>query len=232
MAKVVAIHQPNFLPWLGWFDKLARADVFVLLDHVQFPRSGHGEWMNRVRFLFHGSPAWATVPIQRRGVRQIREVAIDDEQPWRAKLLKTFEASYAKAPAFEEARAVVDDVFAHETDNLVDLNEHGIGLIAALLGLDTTHVIRSSSLDVRGSGSDLLAEITRAVGGDVYLSGGGADEYQREESYAARGVELRFQAFDHPSYPQLGAGFAPGLSTVDAIANCGADGVRRLLFAP
>jgi hypothetical protein len=228
---IVAIHQPNFLPWLGWFDKLARADVFVLLDDVQFPRSGHGEWMNRVRFLFHGEPAWATVPILRKGVQEIREVGVDDAQPWRRKLLKTFEASYRRAPAYEQAAGVMRDVLGLETNSLVELNEHGILRIASLLGLDTSKLVRSSTLGVSGSGSDLLAEITRLVGGNIYLSGGGAEEYQQEESYSSRGVELRFQSFEHPVYPQLGDGFVSGLSAIDALANCGVDGMRRLQWA-
>lgn len=228
--RVVAIHQPNFLPWLGYFDKLARADVFVLLDSVQFPRSGHGEWMNRVRLLVQGRPAWATVPILRRGVQAIRDVEIDETQPWRRKLLRTLETNYGRAPFFEETYAVVNDVLDLETDNLADLNVHAVERLAAFLGLDDADVLRSSTLDVHGEGSDLLAEITRAVGGTVYLSGDGADEYQREESYEDRGLELRYQQFDHPTYGQNAEEFFAGLSVVDALMACGRDGVRRLLL--
>jgi hypothetical protein len=228
--RVVAIHQPNFLPWLGYFDKLARADVFVLLDSVQFPRSGHGEWMNRVKLLVQGRPAWATVPILRRGVQAIHEVGIDESQPWRKKLLRTLEASYGRAPFYDETYALVQDVLGLETGNLADLNEHGVQRLAAFLGLDGADVLRSSTLDVDGEGSDLLAEITRAVEGTVYLSGDGADEYQREESYAERGLVLRYQRFEHPTYAQNAEGFFAGLSVVDALMVCGRDGVRRLLL--
>lgn len=229
MSRVVAIHQPNFLPWLGYFDKLARADVFVLLDSVQFPRSGHGEWMNRVRMLVHGEPRWATVPIRRRGVQLIREVEIDDSQSWRRKVLRTLEANYARAPHFREVFPLVDQIVEHADDRLADFNEHGVRTLAELLGFKRAEIIRSSTLDVEGTGSDLLAEITRAVGGTTYLSGGGAAAYQREESYRQRGVELGFQNFEHPRYPQGRDEFVPGLSVVDALMHCGAEGVRLQL---
>jgi hypothetical protein len=227
VPRVVAIHQPNFLPWLGYFDKLVRADVFVLLDSVQFPRSGHGEWMNRVRLLLHGRPAWATAPIRRARKARIADVELDDDQPWRAKLLRTIELSYSRAPHFEETFALVEEILAHEERNLAAFNEHGVRRLGEALGIDT-ELARSSDLDAQGTGSDLLAELTVAVGGDVYLSGGGADAYQREESYEERGVTLRYQEFRHPTYPQATPEFVPGLSVVDALMSVGAAGVRQL----
>src|ERR671923_195501 len=93
VERVVAIHQPNFLPWLGWFDKAARADVFVLLDHVQFPRTSRGTYVNRVKLLVNGSGKWVTAPIVRSGgsMQRIDEVRVDDAQPWREKVLRTIE---------------------------------------------------------------------------------------------------------------------------------------------
>ena len=230
MTRVVAIHQPNFLPWLGFFDKLARADVFVLLDSVQFPRSGHGEWMNRVRVLVQGEARWATVPIRRRGVQTIAEVELDDSQPWRRRLLRTIESSYARASFFDETYPLVRAIVEHDAPLLADYNEHGVRALALALGLTRAELVRSSTLDVGGTGSDLLAEVTRAVGGTAYLSGGGADEYQREESYRDRGVELEYQRFEHPQYAQGGSTFTPGLSVVDALMHCGAQGVRLQLL--
>jgi hypothetical protein len=229
VSRVVAIHQPNFLPWLGYYDKLARADVFVLLDSVQFPRSGHGEWMNRVRALGHGEPRWVTVPIRRPGVQLIRDVEIDDSQAWRRKTLRTLEASYRAAPYFSDVFPLVEHVLEHDAGGLANFNEHGVRAVAEELRLERAEMVRSSTLDVEGTGSDLLAEITRIVGGTVYLSGGGAEAYQHEESYRRRGVELRFQNFEQPRYPQMRDDFVPGLSVVDALMYCGTEGVRLQL---
>ena len=98
---IVAIHQPNFFPWLGYFDKLARADVFIALDHVQFPKT-QGNWGNRVQLLVGGKAKWTTVPIRRdyHGVRRFDEMLIADEEPWRKGMLQTLRTNYGKAAAF------------------------------------------------------------------------------------------------------------------------------------
>ena len=231
MSKVVAIHQPNFLPWLGYFDKLARADVFVLLDSVQFPRTSKGTWVNRVNLLVGGKAAWATVPIVRAegSERDIRDVRIDDVQPWRKKLLRTIELTYRRAPHFDEVFPLVEELLATATDALADFNERNIRRIARELGLDESKLVRSSSFPTDAQSTDLLIELTRAVGGTTYLAGGGASGYQEDEKFAEAGLELRYQRFEHPTYPQLVEEFVPGLSVVDALMNCGAAGTAGLL---
>ena len=230
--RVVAVHQPNFLPWLGFFDKLARADALVLLDDVQFPRTGAGTWLNRVRVVVGGRPAWLTVPVLRtgRGLQEVREVEVDDAQPWRRRVLRTLATSYGRAPAFDDVFPLVQELVEHPERRLAALNEHGIVRLAELLGLDTSRLVHSSTLDAGGAaGTDLLVALTRAAGGSVYLSGDGADGYQEPERYAAGGLELRFQEFRHPTYPQPLPEPVHGLSVVDALMNCGVDGTRELL---
>ena len=228
---IVAAHQPNFLPWLGFFGKLVRADVLVLLDDVQFPRSGAGVWTNRVRVLVEGEPRWLTVPIARagRGLQRVDEVRIDNLQPWRRKLTRTLEQHYAKAPAFEEAFPFVRGLLELEADVLAEYNIAALHALAERLGLDGTPLRRSSELATTSSGTGLLIELTNALGGSTYLSGDGAGGYQDNDSFEAAGLELRFQQFEHPVYPQLADRFVPGLSIVDALLNCGFDGTRALL---
>jgi hypothetical protein len=231
MAKVVAIHQPNFFPWLGWFDKLARADVFVLLDGVQFPRTGKGTWVNRVKLLVGGKPQWVTAPIVRAAgsTQLISEVRVDDAQPWREKTLRTIEHNYRRAPAFDEVFPLVEEGLRADTDGLSELNERAARAVARAVGLDESKFVRSSELETQGQSTELLIELTRAAGGDVYLAGGGAGGYQEDEKFAAAGVELRCQAFEHPTYPQPGDDFVPGLSVIDALMNSGFAGTRELL---
>jgi hypothetical protein len=231
VTRVVAAHQPNFLPWLGFWDKLRRADVFVLLDDVQFPREGAGVWTNRVQLLVSGRPQWVTVPIRRagRGLQRVRDVRIDESRPWRRKLLRTIEVNYGRAPGFDEAFPLVSELIRLPTDVLAELNEHGIRQIAAALGLDAGKLVRGSSIATAAAGTELLVELTLALGGTAYLSGDGAGGYQDAERYAERGLELRVQGFEHPSYPQAGAGPVHGLSIVDALLHCGVEGTRRLL---
>jgi hypothetical protein len=228
---IVAAHQPNFLPWLGFFDKLARSDVLVLLDDVQFPRTGAGVWTNRVRLLVAGEPHWVTVPIVRsgKGVQRIDEVRIDDSGPWRRKLLRTIELNYAKAAGFEETFPFVRELVETESALLADFNARNLHRLAEQLGLGPETLVRSSTLATSRSGTELLVELTRSLGGTTYLSGDGAGGYQQQEPFAAAGIELRLQRFEHPVYPQLSAGHAPGLSIVDALLNCGFAGTRALL---
>src|SRR5207244_8568879 len=112
-SRVVAAHQPTFLPWLGWFDKALRADVFVVLDDVQWPREGSGNWMNRVRVLVSGKPQWITAPVRHGGDQRVDEVVFDDAQPWRDKILRTLEVNYRRANAFEETFPLVRELVSN-----------------------------------------------------------------------------------------------------------------------
>jgi hypothetical protein len=232
VETVVAIHQPNFLPWLGWFDKLARADVFVLLDHVQFPRTSRGTYVNRVKLLVGGKDAWVTAPIVRAGGsdKRIDEVRVDDAQPWRQKVLRTVEHNYARAPAYDEALPLVRELLEQPTDRLADLNEHGARRVARALGLDAAKLVRSSTLGASSHATDLLIELTKAVGGTAYLAGGLAGStYQEDEKFGQAGVVLRYQRFEHPRYDQGREEFVPGLSIVDALLHVGPERTRALL---
>lgn len=207
---LVACHQPNFLPWLGFFAKLARADRFVLLDGVQFPRTSRGTYTNRVQLLIGDQPTWLTVPVVREGVQTIGEVRIDDRQPWRRKAVKTIEQTYARAPRFAAVMPLVRELLELETDRIADLNEHAIRALAP----EHAHkLVRQSALgDVSGAATDLLIGLVRAAGGDAYLSGDGADGYQEEPRYAAAGLGFALLGFTHPD-----TGAPAGLSIVDAM---------------
>ena len=227
---IVAIHQPNVFPWLGYFDKIARADVFVVLDDAQFPKKG-GTWTNRVQLLSNGKPLWATVPVRRdhSGVLPINEVRINDDEPWREKLLRTLQASYARAPHFKEVFAFVQPLVLNPTGLLAELNLHAIRAVCERLGLETSKLVLASPWGFASTATDRLIEIVRRVGGSAYLCGGGAGGYQEDEKFAAAGVRLAYQSFQHPTYPQFGDTFTPGLSIVDALMHCGFDGTARLL---
>jgi hypothetical protein len=230
---LVAIHQPNFFPWLGYFDKLARCDAFVLLDNVQFPRSSRGTYVNRVRVLVNDSPRWLTVPVARKqeGTPEIRDIRISESEPWRERLQKTIHHSYRRAPHFDEVFPRIEELIGNPAERIADYNETVIRSLAADLGIDASKVVLGSSLDVEGSATDLLISITRAVGGTAYLSGGGAGGYQEDERFEQAGLELTYQDFQHPDYPQLVEPAVPGLSVIDALMSCGFEGTAALLGA-
>jgi len=230
--KVVAIHQPNFLPWLGFFDKIARSDVFVVMDEVQFPKSGAGGWTNRVPMLVGGQAKWVTVPVVRNhhGVRTIRETEISEETPWRERVLELLRYNYGKTPFYEETLALVRPLIENRTSSLCDYNSHAIRELTVALGLPAARLVPMSTLPHFGHATDLLIALVRAVGGSTYLCGGGSAGYLEEDEFEAAGVRLVYQDFRHPQYPQPRAqAFVPGLSIVDALMHCGLRGTRALL---
>lgn len=226
--RVVAIHQPNFFPWLGWFDKLARADVFVLLDDAEFSR---GSWTNRSRVLVNGQPVWMTAPVvgASHGHQPICDTRINEATPWRKKMVKTLENTYRRSPGFREAYPVIAEAVENPTDVLARYNEDAARAVADRLGLDAGRFVRSSDFDVDLKGTDRLVALVKAVGGDAYLSGGGAGGYQDDAAFEAAGIVLLRSDFAPRPYPQRVPEFVPGLSVVDAVMNCGFRATRELI---
>jgi hypothetical protein len=231
MHKLVAIHQPNFFPWLGYFDKIARSDVFILLDHVQLQKTG-GTWSNRVKLLQGGEARWVTAPILRQfhGVLAVGEMAFQPDGLWREKFIKSLVANYARAPYFRDVMDFLEPLIRNPEGNIARYNGRAIKAIAQYLGLPIEKFRWSSEMVVDGRASEMLISLTRAVGGNAYMCGGGAEGYQDDSTFAAAGVGLIYQNFQHPVYPQMGSKvFVPGLSVIDALMNIGVVGVRAVL---
>src|SRR2546423_2717605 len=231
--QVVAIHQPTFFPWLGFFNKIARCDQFVVLDNVQFPKKG-GTWANRVKLLINRQPSWVTMPVERsyHGVRNYAEMRIDNNSPWRDKLLKTIRINYNQARYCDEVFPIIEDLILNSNTRLTDYNLSAILYLAKRFGMDISRIVLASTLRVEGAGTDLLVSLVKAVNGSTYLCGGGAAEYQEDEKFAAAGLNLIYQNFQHPVYEQTGAvDFVPGLSVIDALMNCGFQRTCELICA-
>lgn len=230
--KVVAIHQPNFFPWLGYFHKIVVADMFIVLDNVQFPKKG-GTWSNRVRVFVSGQPAWLTIPVDRayHGVRRINQVYLKNVYPWRNKILRTLQLNYRRAPFFEEVFPVLFELVKNATNSLAEYNLSLIRTLMKELQFDVSKMILASTLlDAKEKGTELLILLVKAVGGTAYLCGGGAEGYQEDDKFAEAGLELRYQNFQHPVYPQIHTNaFVPGLSIIDPLMNCGFKNTFKLL---
>jgi len=223
MAGLVAIHQPNFFPWMGYFDKIRRADVFVMLDAVDYPRSGSGgmgSWTNRVRLSIQGEARWITCPVKRASLgAPINAIAIDDDQPWRAKLLRTLDANYRKAARYGEAMALLESLIGSPDNNLAAFNIAAIRAIADRLGAKTRFVLQSS-LPGEGKATDLLISLVKDAGGQAYLAGGGAGGYQQDDAFAAAGLGLVYQGFVPRPYGDESR-FIAGLSIIDYLMHDG-----------
>lgn len=231
---VVAIHQPNFFPWLGYFDKIIKSNIFVFMDNVAYPKSGSGSgsWSNRVKLLVQEQPHWWGGQIVREhGVQFIRNVQWAPNELWRKKLIKTLEFNYKRCPYFDEYFDWICAMILRDTENLAAYNILNISDIAGHLDIKANFVVQSS-LDTQKSSTDLLIEITQKVDGMGYLCGGGASAYQEDEKFAQVGIEVIYQNFKHPQYTQhnnSNGKFVPGLSIIDALMNCGTAGTKQLL---
>lgn len=215
---VVSIHQPDFLPWLGFFYKMKQSDIFVFLDHVQFIKNGY---RNRVTIKTPQGVQWLTVPVQHHFGQSINETVIDNRRDWRKKHLRTLEMNYKKAPFFNEIMDMLESVYLQRQWLL--LSRFTLKLIEAINGFIGIEVktVKSSAMNVTGASTDLLVDIIEKCDGAVYISGTGGKDYLQESTFADRGITLMYSDFEHPIYSQLWGDFVQGTSIVDALFNCG-----------
>jgi hypothetical protein len=232
---IVAIHQPCFMPWLGYLHRMAQADLFVVLDHVQFEKANY---QNRTRIRMQGPEGyearWLTVPVLQRSQKEsILEKELDNrlEGPrhWSAVQLSTLRHAYREARFTSLYLPALKDIFSARWDRLVDLDLALLEVLRDAFGIRTP-LVRSSELGAQGAKSELILELCEKVGADTFLGGmGGSREYLDREAFQRAGVGVAWQEFRHPVYPQSGSGpFIAGLSSIDLLLNCGPQG--RQLF--
>ncbi len=217
-AMIVAIHQPQYLPWLGYFHKMLTADAFCYLDNVQYKKN---EWQNRNRIRTHRGWQWLTVPVRYRFPAPINAVAIDNSSNWRHKHLQALRTHYRRAPYFEQTIALFEEVYGRLWESLTLLNLELIGRLRQILGLEAKPALCASTLTCAEEPTQRLIDICRAMGADTYLAGPGAAGYMEGSRFAQCGIRVITQSFEHPVYTQVYAGFEPRLSIVDLIFNCG-----------
>jgi hypothetical protein len=231
----VAIHQPTFLPWLGVINKMYRADLLVVLDHVQAPNEA--SWLNRNRILVDGAPRWLTVPrsTAHRGYQPVDALEIDYASGFPDRQLNALRQAYSHHPAFAEVFSAFEVVFTSRWTTFAAMNGAFMDTIRNYAGLDTPMVssrvlARDEPELVELRRSELLVKLCRLVGADCYLSGDGSDSYLDPGLFEAGGLDLEFQRYAPPPYPQRGVPtFISHLSVADALFNVGFDGLHRLI---
>lgn len=212
---IVAIHQPQYLPWIGYFDKIDCADVFVLLDNVQYKKN---EWQNRNRIKTSQGWQWITVPVLYKYPEKINEVKINNTVDWRKKHLNALTYNYSKAPFFEKHRKFLEKTFSTNWEFLVEINTHVIQYLINALGINKK-IVLASSLRLREGPTDRLIDICKHVQADTYLSGKDGAKYMNLDAFAQAKIKVIFQDFRHPIYPQLYEPFEPLMSIVDLLFN-------------
>lgn len=223
---IVAAHQPHYLPWLGYLDKLAKADVFVVMDDLQFEAAN---FINRQRMKLNHGAAWLTVPLLRGGqAARICDKVIDNtgrggRHHWQQRTWRSLVTHYGAAPQFARYAVALEEVYTRRWDFLLDLDLHILDLARTWLGIRRP-IVRASSLELVGAKTDRIIAMCHAVGARTYLTGrGGSQHYLDVDALARAGITTTWQQFTHPSYPQRYAhlGFCSHLGFLDYLFNAG-----------
>ncbi len=215
---LVGIHQLHYLPWLRYFEKIARSDVFIVLDDIQFAKN---DWQNRNKIKASAGATVLTLPVFQSLGQRLDEVRINNTLPWRRKHAQSILQAYAAAPCFEEHRAFIETIYADDWDYMNDINRAMLAYYLDALRI-TTPVVYASTLKVPGAATERLIGLIKAVGGDRYYSGAYALEvYLDAQALERAGIGLELQHWTAPVYPQLHGEFVKDLSIVDLLMNCG-----------
>jgi len=214
----LAIHQPHYMPWLGYLAKWAAADVFVFLDTVQYEKNG---WQNRNRIKTAAGPRWLTVPVHARLGMPIAEVTVDAAQPWAERHLGAIEQAYATAPHLARHRAALHALYETKWERLAPLAVASAEWLARAVGV-TTPAHLASTLDAAAAEpTERLIGLCRAVGADTYLAGRDGALYMDVARFAAAGIRVLYQTYAHPAYAQLHGEFVSNCSALDLLLTHG-----------
>jgi hypothetical protein len=212
----VAIHQPQYLPWLGYLAKWAAADLFIFLDTVQYEKNG---WQNRNRVKTARGPAWLTVPVHAPLGTPIAEVMLDTRQAWRRRHLRAIEHAYADAPMFARVHASLAALYATEWTALAPVAAATATWMARELEIAVPARFASELGVAATDPTARLVALCRAVGADTYLAGRDGVTYMDLAQFAAAGIVVRAQRYAHPVYRQNHGAFVPNLSALDLVLN-------------
>jgi len=221
----IVISQPFFLPWVGLFEQMRLADVFVHYDDVQMPTGKN--FCNRVQIKTRNGTQWLSIPIQHQGkIAKINEIKISHAEDWKKKHIATISDHYSNAPFYTELMEVLDAVYAlSPSDLLSDFTIHSLEIVADYLGMNRTWA-RSSEIDVPGKSTQRLVDICRRFHASTYITGLGALNYIDYDLFEENRVKLRYMDYQKQPYPQLHGEFTPFVSVIDLIANCGKKGIK------
>jgi len=221
---IVTIHQPEFLPWLGFWDKMLRSDLFVLLDTVPFEKN---YFQNRNRIRTAQGESYITVPVLHPFGRLIKHVEIENFHGWKRKILRTIELNYHRAPYFNRYYPELRTLFWFDRRYLSDFTIDLIFWLACSFNIER-RIILASDLNVSGHKTELLLRMCRKLNASTYLSGISGRDYLDIAQFHEAEIEVRYQDFKHPEYWQCYDPFIPQMSGIDLLFNYGPDSLQVL----
>lgn len=212
---IVTIHQPDFLPWLGFFDRWMQSDLYIVLDDVQFIRRG---WHHRDKIKTAQGVQWLTIPVVKKGRygELIKDVRLDISNDGMQRVLNRVRAAYVKAPCFDPIYTEVEKIFSSGCKYLIDLNMILLKTCADILKINTP-IVFSSDFNVTTKGTQRLLDLTKRVKGSIYLTGLGSKSYLEAKIFEKENISILWQNYHHPDYNQLHGKFTEKLSVLDFI---------------
>ena len=223
---IIAIHQPEYLPWLGFFKKIMNSKLFILLDDVQFEKKS---WQSRNRIRTASGTTLLSVPVHAHLDSKLNDVKIDNSKKWANKHKKSILFNYANAPYFEEYRNAIELIFEKKFELLVDLNYEIIKLVMNELEIKSK-IIFSSGLKIPQNASDRVLNICKVVNADHYITGTTwAKSHLKTKDFEKSNITIEFQEFQHPIYKQTHEKFIPRMSIIDLLFNEGKKKSKQIL---
>ncbi len=220
----LSVHQPQYLPWIGYLNKISESDMFIFLDNVQYKKR---EFQNRNKILTKTGPLWLTVPVKTKGKfdQLIREVEIENaDNNWRRDHFESIRSNYCKAPFFKEHEEFLSTLYAKDWPLLSDLSVYITMYIISYLELPVK-IEFESKLGVPGMRTERIINLCKKTNASIYLSGQGAKDYLDEARFKDEGIGLEYQQFAHPVYQQLLPGFVSHLTVFDLLMNKGKESI-------
>jgi hypothetical protein len=217
---IVSINQPAYLPWLGYFHRIAVSDLHIVLDHVQFEKNS---FTNRNKIRTSEGWCWLTVPLKtsgRFGDLAIAQVEISTERRWAEKHWNSIRLNYCKANYFRQHADFFENIFSRSWEHLNPLLREITTYLLSALGIKTK-ILFSSEIGAAGRKSELVLELCRKVGATSYLSGSLGRDYLDESAFERAGIAVTYQDYHHPTYKQVYPGFEPYMGAIDLLFNSG-----------
>ncbi len=226
--KTIAIHQPNYFPWLGYFYKINSCDTFVVLDTVEYQYGNASSVTNRCKIKTGSGMQLLSVPVLKSSEEKlILNMKIDYKQNWQRKHLNAIQTNYGKSKFFHEIFPILNEIITNKYDSLSQLNSTAIKKICNYLNISTP-IVFASDLNINQEDRNLrIIEICKNLNGTIYLSGNGGKKYNDESLYQQQHITLKYTTFVPPTYNQLYGDFLPNLSILDTLFNVGKDSVKH-----
>ncbi len=223
---ICTVHQPNYLPYLGFFEKAVRSDVFIIYDTAQFKKN---DWQNRNRLCSPDGWQWITIPIIHSFGQKIFEVKIDNLKKPLKNNWNKIQTIYGKAPFFKEYAEIFERIYKQSYEYVSELNTDLIYAISSILGIKTKFIKSSELAPINTKSTKALIDLCKTVNADTYISGSEGKNYLELNLFSDSGIKVEFQNYQHPTYKQFNNSiFQPFMSAIDLVFNCGNESINIL----